>query len=139
MNISLFFGMRVWGFTSLCWPFWHTVSELVYFWIFGVFVSKGQMGFNFGIFPEFGVFTSFCVPPYFLGFSWHKLSHGPRSSIWMSVKLLLHFCVALGCVLHPYSRLGVQLSDLLPIILVSLDLCFCSVDTRIHVESILSD
>ena len=31
-------------------------------------MPKGQMGFNFESFPKFGVFTSFCVPPYFLSF-----------------------------------------------------------------------
>ena len=68
MNISLFFGMRVWDFAPLCWPFLHTVFDFVYFWIFGVFRPKGQMGFNFVNFPKFGVFTSFCVPPCFLRF-----------------------------------------------------------------------
>ena len=75
MNISLFFGMRVWDFTPLCWPFLHTVSDSFYFWIFGVFEPKGQMAFNFGIFPKFGVFTSFCVP-YFLKFSQNNVSSG---------------------------------------------------------------
>ena len=56
MNISLFFGMRVWSFAPLCWSFLHTVSKLDYFWIFGVFVPKGQMGFNFESFLKFGVF-----------------------------------------------------------------------------------
>jgi hypothetical protein len=76
MNIFLFFGMRVWDFAPLCWPFLHTVSDSIYFWIFGVFRPKGQMGFNFESFSKFEIFTSFCVPPCFLGFSWHNVSRG---------------------------------------------------------------
>ena len=81
MNISLFFRMRVWNFVSLCWPFLHTVSDSIYFWIFGVFRPKGQMGFNFESFSKFGVLTSFCMPPYFLKFSWHDVGHGIGLSI----------------------------------------------------------
>ena len=77
MNISLFFRMRFWDFASLCWPFLHTVLDSIYFWIFGVFVPKGQMGFNFESFPKFGAFTLFCVSPYFLRFSWHNVGRGP--------------------------------------------------------------
>ena len=44
------------------------VSDFIYFWIFGVFEPKGQMGFNFEIFPKFEVFTLFCVLPCFLEF-----------------------------------------------------------------------
>ena len=51
-NISLFFRIRVWSFALLCWPFLHTVSEFVYFWIFEVFVPKGKMGFNFRKFSK---------------------------------------------------------------------------------------
>ena len=91
MTLFPVFGMGVWGFAPLCWLFFHTVSDLIYFWIFRVFVPKGQMGFNFGIFPKFGVFTSFCVPPYFLGFSWHIVVHGPGWSVWIPVRPLLHF------------------------------------------------
>ena len=71
MNIFHIFGMRVCGFEPLCWPFLHIVSNFIYFWIFGVFAPKGQMGFNFKIFPKFRVFISFCMPPYFLGVSSH--------------------------------------------------------------------
>ena len=77
------------------------MSELVYFWIFEVFVPKGQMGFNFGIFPEFGVFTSFCVPPCFLRFSWHELGRELRQSVWMSVGPLLHLvCIGTRVSIH---------------------------------------
>ena len=44
------------------------MSDSFYFWSFGVFEPNGQMGFNFGFFPKFGVFTSFYVMPFFLGF-----------------------------------------------------------------------
>ena len=77
MNISLFFGMKVWDFAPLCWPFLHTVFDSIYFWIFGIFVPYGQMGFNFISFSNLGFFTSFCVPPYFLMFSWHNVGRGP--------------------------------------------------------------
>ena len=76
MNVFPVIEMRVWVFGPLCWPFLHTVPDFVYFWIFGVFEPKGQMGFNFGIFPKFGFFASFCVLPWFLGFSWHNVGHG---------------------------------------------------------------
>ena len=66
MNVFPIFEMGVWVFGPLCWPFLHTVPDFIYFWIFGVFEPKGQMGFNFGIFLKFGVLTSFCVLPYFL-------------------------------------------------------------------------
>ena len=68
MNISLFFGMRVWDFTPLCWPFLQTVSDSIYFWIFWIFVPKGQMGFNFESFPKFGVLPHFACRPIFSGF-----------------------------------------------------------------------
>ena len=80
------------------------MSKLDFFEIFEVFVPKGQMGFNFEVFPKARVFTSFCVPPCFLGFSWHIVGHGRGSSVWMSVRPLFHFTIALGCVLHPSSR-----------------------------------
>ena len=72
------------------------MPDFDYFWIFGVFEPKGQMGFNFRIFPKFGVFASFCMPTYFLEFSWHELGRGLEVSIWISIGPLLHFCVALG-------------------------------------------
>ena len=62
MNISLFFGMRVWDFTPLCWPFLDRVSDFIYFWIFGVFRPKVQMGFNFVLRAAL--------------FSWHNVGHG---------------------------------------------------------------
>ena len=89
-NISIFFEMRVWGFAPLCWLFLHTVFDFIYFWIFGVFVPKGQMGFNFNFFPKFGIFTSFCVLPYFLEFSWHNVVCGPWWSVWIIVRPILH-------------------------------------------------
>ncbi len=90
MNIPLYFRMRVWGFALLCWPFFHTVFELDYFWIFGVFLPKGQIRFNFEVFLNLEIFTLFCMPPYFLEFSWHELGRGPRLSNWILVKPLLH-------------------------------------------------
>ena len=77
MNVFPVFEMGVWVFGPLCWPFLHTVPDFDYFWIFGVFEPKGQMGFNFGIFLKFGVFASFCVPLNFLEFSWHLVVRGP--------------------------------------------------------------
>ena len=68
MNISLFFEITVWDFTPLCWPFLHTVSDFIYFWIFGVFEPKGQMGFNFEVFQIFGVLPHFVCRLVFLGF-----------------------------------------------------------------------
>lgn len=77
MNIFPIFEMGAWVFESLCWPFLHTVSDFFYFQIFRVFSLKGQMGFNFKIFPKFGVFASFCVLPCFPRFSWHNVGRGP--------------------------------------------------------------
>ena len=68
MNIFLFFGMRVWDFAPLCWPFLHTVSDSIYFWIFGVFRPKGQMGFNFESFSNLGFLPRFACRPVFSGF-----------------------------------------------------------------------
>ena len=68
MNISLFFGMRVWDFAPLCWPFLHTVSDFNYFWIFGFSVPKGRMGFNFNIFQNLGFLPCFVCHPIFLSF-----------------------------------------------------------------------
>ena len=67
-NISLFFGMRVWVFAPLCWSFLYTVSELNYFWIFGVFVPKGQMGFDFKVFDFLGFLPWFACHPVFSSF-----------------------------------------------------------------------
>lgn len=55
-------------------------------------------------FSNFGVFTSFFVPPYFLEIFWHDVGHGPRSSVLMLVRPLLHFYITLGCMLHLSSR-----------------------------------
>ena len=85
--------MGGWVFVPLCCPFSHTVSDFDYFWIFGVFEPKGQMGFNFGNFPKFGVFASFCVPLGFLEFSWHLVVRDPGWSIWIPVRPLFHLLV----------------------------------------------
>ena len=111
----------------------------IYFWIFGVFVPKSQMGFNFVIFSKFGVFTSFCVPPYFLGFSWHNVGRGLGWSIWISIwpllQVLLHWDACRSRT--PDFLFGWVNCYLLLWFL--LDLCFGFVDTRICVESTFSN
>ena len=42
--------------------------NMIIFWIFGVFVPKGQMGFNFESFPKFGVLPRFACHPIFFSF-----------------------------------------------------------------------
>ena len=97
------------------------------------------MGFNFVNFLKYGVFTSFCVPPCFLRF----FSAQCESWTWM-IRLDINsttfaYFVTLGCVSLLYSRLCVRLSELLPIVWFPLDLCLVFVNTRIRVESTLSD
>ena len=138
MNIFLFFGMRVWSFVPLCWLFWHTVFDFIYFWIFEVFVPKGQMGFNFAIFlnlrflPHFACHLTFSS---FLGTMWVvdlDDLFGYQSD---------HFCTFMlhwdACCIHtPDVVFGWVILYLLWFLL---DLCFCFVNARIRVESILSN
>ena len=140
MNVFPVFEMGVWVFAPLCWPFLHTVSDFIYFWIFGVFVPKGQMGFNFEFFSKFEIFTSFCVPPYFFSIFFGTMwvvdlddPFGYQSDHCFT--FMLHWDAYRICTLDlVFSWVMSYLLLWFP-----LDLCFGFVDTRIHVESILSD
>ena len=65
--------------------------RILLFLDFWEFCTQRPNGFYFQKISNFGVFTSFCVPPSFLRFSWHELGRELRQSIWMLVKTLLHF------------------------------------------------